>query len=84
MGEGIVANLQRSRGRGQKFFIHAPQLYSPDHAPALVKCLVVKSVVCHVQFLSHTCMRNHVYATIWLCMIVIRLCKDFVPSLGFI
>ena len=24
MGEGVVANLQRSRGRGQSIFIYAP------------------------------------------------------------
>jgi len=27
----VVANLQRSRGRGQKYFVHVPHFYNHDH-----------------------------------------------------
>ena len=75
MGEGIVANIQRSRGRGQKLFIYAPQLYSPDHAPALVKRLVVKSVVCHVKYMYAQSCICHSMAMLDCDKIVQRFCS---------
>ena len=33
----VVANLQRSRGRGQKCFVHVPHFYNHDHTPGSVQ-----------------------------------------------
>ena len=32
-GEGVVANLQRIRGRGHKNLMYETHFYSPGHAP---------------------------------------------------
>ena len=37
IGRGVVVDLQRSRGRGQKFSFMPSHFYSPGHAPVRAK-----------------------------------------------